>query len=119
MYNMEIICVKKNEVTSFNNNAINNCNITISTDEIKKININVFISQIIELIKILFKYDNIDYLFNHALLNQIKNEYIFNNSSEFIDNISSIIVKYNENKYSKYLISSLLHYLIIINSVIK
>ena len=120
MYNMEIIFIKNNEISSFNNNGINNCNINISNEEIKQININIFTSQIIELIKILFNSDSIDYLFNHALLNQIKNELdSFNNSSEFIDNISSIIVKYNETKYSKYLISSLLHYLIKINSINK
>ena len=120
MYNMEIIFIKNNEISSFNNNGMNNCNINISNEEIKQININVFTSQIIELIKILFNSDSIDYLFNHALHNQIKNELdSFNDSSEFIDNISSIIVKYNETKYSKYLISSLLHYLIKINSINK
>ena len=80
MFNMEIIFKKNNEIFSLNNNGINICNINISNEEIKQIKINVFTSQIIELIKILFNYDSIDYLFNHALLNQIKNELVsFNN----------------------------------------
>ena len=119
MYNMEIIFIKNNQISSFNNNEINNCNINISIEEIKQIKIDVFTCQIKELIKILF-----NKMSNDNLFNETKNVYDnFKNISEFIENISKIILKYNENnnnnKYSMNLITSLLHYLIKINSINK
>jgi hypothetical protein len=127
MYNMEILFIK-NE-----NKELDNCNLNITIEEIKQININLLKMQVIELIKELFG-NNEDENNNNSFIGSISNiimqaYYIFihrltNNVSsndeiitEFFVNLSEIISKENKYKYSISTINSLLHYLIKINCI--
>ena len=135
MYNMEIIFMVNRKNTVTKDTDIINCNINITIEEIKLININQLKIQIIELVKKLFNNGNggiindnnnlfINYLsnviektyniFNQRILDNSKEENII--ISEFFDTISGVIYKYN-NKFSISLISSLLHYLVKINCI--
>ena len=129
MYNMEILFMKNGSIPSQNNKYINNCNINISIEEITKIDINKFKSQVIELIKVLF-HNNNEISINDSILSNISQTYkIFNINiknnlyskneiiSQFFSAMSEIIIKNNKNKYSISSISSLLHYLIKINCI--
>ena len=135
MYNMEILFMKNGNFPSVNDIEINKCNINISIEDIKQININKFKIQIIELINILFNYENNNIKinnnsFNDYLINKISEAYnIFNQKIknnpkykndiifEFLDSISKNIVQLNKNIYSTSLINSLLHYLVKINCI--
>ena len=127
MYNMEILFIK-NE-----NKELDNCNLNITIEEIKQVNINLFKIQVIELIKELFGKNEDEnknnsfigsisniiiqayYIFNHRLTNNVNStdEII----TEFFVNLSEIISKENKYKYSISTINSLLHYLIKINCI--
>lgn len=127
MYNMEILFIKNEH------KEIDNCNLIISIEEIKQININLFKMQVIELIKALFN-NEIDINNNNSFIDSMQNIItqtytIFNHRltnslncqkeiiSEFFINISEIISKQNKYRYSISTISSLLHYLIKINCI--
>ena len=128
MYNLEILFIKNGQISLTNSKEINNCNINISIEEIKQINIDKFILEVIEMIKALFNNENnnIDSVSNTLI--QIYNnckykiENTLNPSNElitdFFHNISETILNNNNNnKYSLSSINSLLHYLIKINCI--
>ena len=130
MYNIEISFIKNGKRIISNDNNDNFCEIKITKEEITNMNINKFIIQIIDLIKLFinsnekersncFNSLSVEITRIHSdFINKLNHEKINENFlSSYISHLIEIITKYFDINYSINNIKSLIHYLIKLNFI--